>query len=452
MRLRNQAVALALSLLPIGQTFLLGTITASTAVVVLSASSAQAKKASEIANISKRITVLIEGVQGGSGVLIKREGNRYTVLTAWHCVKDIRKGDELEINTPDGKWHQIDTGSIKRIGKVDLAVFTFSSNKSYKTASIGEIKNISMGDPIFVSGFPLASSSVPTRLLRFLKGDVIANATVDIPDGYQLLYTNPTLPGMSGGSVLNTQGKLVGIHGRSERDDEVSNKTGKAVSTGTNQAVPIAFYNLFNQNKKVVASNSKATSADDYLAKIGAILEVKGKEKEVIRLANKSLAIKETAKAYFYSAYAKTVLDNAQGAITDYTKAINIDPKSSNAYTNRGTVKSELLGDYESAILDLNKAIKIDPLNADAYNNRAFIKYQSGDNYGAIKDINKAIEINPRHKGYYINRGRGKLSLGDNQGASDDYTKAIKIDPLNDIAYHNRGISKRELGDNYGAI
>ena len=166
------------------------------------------------------------------------------------------------------------------------------------------IKKISMGDPIFVSGFPLASSSVPTRLLRFLKGDVIANATVDIPDGYQLLYTNPTLPGMSGGSVLNTQGKLVGIHGRSERDDEVSNTTGKAVSTGTNQAAPIAFYNLFNQNKKVVASNSKATSADDYLAQIGVILGEKGKEKEVIRLANQSLAIKESAKGNYSRGYA----------------------------------------------------------------------------------------------------------------------------------------------------
>ena len=81
---------------------LLKTFTVSTAAILLSASKAQAKDASEIADIAKAITVLIEGVQGGSGGLIKREGNRYTVLTAWHCVKDIRKGDELEINTLDG--------------------------------------------------------------------------------------------------------------------------------------------------------------------------------------------------------------------------------------------------------------------------------------------------------------------------------------------------------------
>jgi len=36
---------------------------------------------------------------------------------------------------------------------------------------------------------------VPTRLLRFLDGKVVANATVATPNGYQLLYLGqqPTL-------------------------------------------------------------------------------------------------------------------------------------------------------------------------------------------------------------------------------------------------------------------
>ena len=68
------------------------------------------------------------------------------------------------------------------------------------------------GNSIFVSGFPLPTSSVNESIWRFLKGQVVANATVAIKDGYQLLYSNPTLPGMSGGSVLDSQGNLVGIH------------------------------------------------------------------------------------------------------------------------------------------------------------------------------------------------------------------------------------------------
>jgi hypothetical protein len=39
-----------------------------------------------IGRIAQAITVRIEGATQGSGVLVKREGNRYTVLTAWHLV------------------------------------------------------------------------------------------------------------------------------------------------------------------------------------------------------------------------------------------------------------------------------------------------------------------------------------------------------------------------------
>ena len=98
---RITAIAAALSLLPMGQPMLLGTLTASTAAIVLSAAKAEAKDASDIAKIAKAITVQILGAGSpGSGVLVKKEGNRYTVLTAWHVVKDNRPGEEVGIITP----------------------------------------------------------------------------------------------------------------------------------------------------------------------------------------------------------------------------------------------------------------------------------------------------------------------------------------------------------------
>ena len=265
--------AVALSLFPLGQPLLLGTpgITTATTAILLHAPAALAQDASSVAKIAKAITVRVEGSTQGSGVIVKREGNSYTVLTAWHVVSGNRPGEEVGIITPDGKQYRLDQGSIQRLGQVDMAVLTFNTPGTYDVASIGDVKNVSSGNPIFVSGFPLPTSSVPTSIWRFLKGDVIANANVAIPDGYQLLYSNPTLPGMSGGSVLNSQGQLVGIHGRSEKDDQVSMRTGKAVSTGTNQAVPITYYRQFNSDRAVVASRSQAVSADDYLAKAKSI-------------------------------------------------------------------------------------------------------------------------------------------------------------------------------------
>jgi len=351
---RLPALAAAL-LLPAAQPLLLGTAL-STASLLVSEAPAQAQSPEAVGKVAQAITVRIEGATQGSGVLVKRDGNRYTVLTAWHVVSGQRPGEELDIYTPDGQRRLMEQGSIKRLGEVDLAVLTFSSSTAYEVARVGDVKSVAMGSAILVAGFPLASSSVPTRLLRLIKGDVIANATVAIPDGYQLLYDNQTLPGVSGGAVLIAQGELVGIHGKAERADQMSESSGKAVATGTNQGVPISYYTQYAAGEAVVASSKQATSADDYLAQARALLGKKGSEQEVIRLANQVLSVHQSAKAYFYRAYAKSDLDDKQGAIADYTQGIAINPKVADAYIYRGIDKSAL-GDKQGAIADYTKPL-----------------------------------------------------------------------------------------------
>ena len=213
--MRRLPALVAALLLPAAQPLLLSTAL-STASLLVSQAPAQAQSQEAVGKVAQAITVRIEGATQGSGVLVKRDGNRYTVQTAWHVVSGQRPGEELDIYTPDGQRHPVEQGSIKRLGQVDMAVLTFSSPNSYETARVGDVKSVSSGSSISVSGFPLPTSAVPTRIFRLIKGDVIANATVAIPDGYQLLYDNQTLPGVSGGVVLNAQGELVGIYGKAE--------------------------------------------------------------------------------------------------------------------------------------------------------------------------------------------------------------------------------------------
>ncbi len=106
-RRRTTAFAATLSLLPLGQPLLLGTlgITTATTAVVLQQSPAFAQDASAVARIAKAITVRIEGATQGSGVLVKKEGNRYTVLTAWHVVESNRPGEELAIERLISRTH-----------------------------------------------------------------------------------------------------------------------------------------------------------------------------------------------------------------------------------------------------------------------------------------------------------------------------------------------------------
>ena len=356
-QMRRLPALVAALLLPAASPLLLGTAL-STGALLVSQAPAQAQGAEAVAKVAQAITVRIEGATQGSGVLVKRDGNRYTVLTAWHVVSAQRPGEELDIYTPDGQRHQFEQSSIKRLGEVDLAVLTFTSSGSYEVAKVGDVKSVSSGSSVYVSGFPLPTSAVPSRIWRFLKGDVIANATVAIPNGYQLLYSNPTLPGMSGGAVLNAQGRLIGIHGQGETDAKMSEQEGVAVKTGTNQAVPIAYYSQYSSGAAVIASSAQAETADDYLAQAKALLGKKGSEQEVIRLAGQALAIKQSEDAFLYRAYAKSALGDEQGAIADCNQAIAINPQDAIAYNNRGKAKSAL-GDKQGACFDYKRAISL---------------------------------------------------------------------------------------------
>ena len=131
--------------------------------------------------------------------------------------------------------------------------------------------------------------------------------------------------------------------------------------------------------------------------------------------------------SFFYNrGFDKADQGDHYGAISDYTKAIEIDPKYQEAYLNRGYAK-HMIKDYEGAINDFNKVLTIDKNDKTAYNNLAWTKRKINDNYGAIFDATKAIEIDPNYSNPYLNRGVAKENLGDISGACDDWRKASSL-------------------------
>ena len=127
-------------------------------------------------------------------------------------------------------------------------------------------------------------------------------------------------------------------------------------------------------------------------------------------------------------------------AISDYNKAIEINPSFATAYTGRGYAYLNK-GQYDKAISDFNKAIEINPRDAIAYNGRGIAYYKKGQYDKAIFDYSKAIEINPRFANAYNNRGWTYHLKGQHDKAISDYDKAIEINPRLAMAYNNRGIA-----------
>ena len=138
-----------------------------------------------------------------------------------------------------------------------------------------------------------------------------------------------------------------------------------------------------------------------------------------------------------------------QNAITQYTKAINLEPDSCDAYYLRGDAYHQQ-GMYDSAIRDHDMAIQLGSSDARVYRaNSYFKKGESSFDLGlyedSIENFNEAIESGPQAN-FYGWRGSSYYRLGQYENAIQDYTSAIQLEPTA-TRYRNRAISYRALGD-----
>jgi len=221
-------------------------------------------------------------------------------------------------------------------------------------------------------------------------------------------------------------------------------------------------YNGYRQRMREAALEVRNKETDEELKKRNKDLEILN---TITQAVHQSLDLEEVykialdittdleneAEKYFYSGVEKADSGDYQGAIKDFNKAIELNPKDAEAYYNRG-VTNVKLGDYREAIEDFNKAIELNPKDAEAYYNRGVAKAKLDDYREAIEDFNKAIELNPKDAEAYYNRGVAKAKLDDYRGEIGDFNKAIEIKPRYAKAYNNRGVAKAKLGNDRGEI
>ncbi len=193
---------------------------------VLLPSISNAQNYKRIDQIAREITVLIDGCNSGSGVIYQREENTYYILTAQHIFENSTDGC-LAI-APDGKRYRINGSNIiTPIAGVDLAVFSFDSDQNYQQAIFGNSQQADTS--IYIAGAPAPSAAIPKRTVIVTPGNIVGKQPPQ--EGYELIYSNATKKGMSGGAVLNEQGQVIGIHGQGDREG--------GDKTGLNLAIPI---------------------------------------------------------------------------------------------------------------------------------------------------------------------------------------------------------------------
>lgn len=175
----------------------------------------------------------------GSGVIIAKSGNTYDVLTATHNFGDQA---QYAIKTYDSKIYNIE--EINKLSYqenlLDLTVVRFSSTSKTNYRVVEVINNSSLvvgGTPVYICGFPQSSLG-----FEIVPGEVTGNDKRDLAQliqaqdkikfkGYNLRYNAETDYGMSGGPILDSNNRLVGIHGRQSSSESSRVKIGIKIDT-----------------------------------------------------------------------------------------------------------------------------------------------------------------------------------------------------------------------------
>ncbi|GAL94912.1 MAG: tetratricopeptide repeat protein [Microcystis wesenbergii TW10] len=193
-----------------------------------------------------------------------------------------------------------------------------------------------------------------------------------------------------------------------------------------------------------------------------------------------------TAENFFVQAMDKYDKADFDGAIVDFSQAIQLKPDYAQAYMGRAMAYKGL-GDLENQITELRKAAEllqkqgdtdteiyqttidlikvtqdlIDSIRSNPNSKLAFAQFflnkgieewKKGDFVQAIAGFNLVIRLNPNDASAYLFRGNAYGQLKEYQKAIADYTQTLRLDPNYADAYNLRGLVYGMSGNRQKAI
>lgn len=387
----------------------------------------------QIDKIAQKITVRIDSPDGnGSGVIFARDGDRYYVVTAKHVVEAEQN---YQIVTEKEEVYDIAPADITKLPNTDLAIAFFTSEKNYHIAAFSDY-NLGLNKEYWVFVYGWAKTQAEPESL-FTVGKVIGKETgiflvkdelsLDKTNGYELVYTNLAERGMSGGPVLDTTGRVIGIHTSAEGERyRLVNKLQLGFSLGVGigtflespklqtltrsrnlelqtikeraDSSPFSKPDLTREDLDSVATNFLNTPKED------------ATETEWVNYGNKLWRTARYAEAV-------TAFDNAIAKKTDFHQA----------YYGKGLALSDL-GKYGEADLDFKRAVDLEPNFYPALYRKSLSLLNLRQYPQALKIIDHTIALKPENTALYALRGDALQNLERYDEAIDAYSKAIAQD------------------------
>lgn len=337
-----------------------------------------------IKNSSGSVVKIYGESMPGSGVIIKKEGSVYTVVTAKHVLGlGSASSPRIAIQTIDGSEYEaldIDTSPW-----LDLALIRFKSSQLLKVASIAKDK-AETDDLIAVIGYPIADEKISSVLSNVhfrgsshlsRDGGYILAYSAGNSDNFskRLDFPRKTLPGMSGGGVFDLNSSLIGIHGQvdiTKMETEVADDKNYSLTNDRQymgNGIPLQFLTEWRRTLHKLTQDiyrlrfhgsSSQQSIDDLVLNANKLVS-NGDITEALKLYEE-LARMQPGEGAWSANKAKLHEDLGQNEQAEqaFDQAVRQSPEHHIILSERGRFKAGL-GRHDEAIQDFNKALAIKP-------------------------------------------------------------------------------------------
>ncbi|MFK0731006.1 MAG: tetratricopeptide repeat protein [Gloeotrichia echinulata GP01] len=333
--------------------------------------------------------------------------------------RDIKPGNLMR-RSSDNKLVLIDFGAVKEIGN------QAGSNSSNITIAIGTPGYMPIEQ---LHGLPQFNSDI------YSLGMIAIQAILGIPDNQ--LSTLRTNNNQAGEILWRNQVKV---------SNSLANVIDKMVKFDHRERYNSATDVLNDLNKVNIGVKGKTLNNRSIVAGVITFIILAG----VSLLIYKQVHSSENVQLY-EQGLSKSKSGNKQGAIEDFTKAIEINPQYAKAFYERANARF-FSGDYKGAVEDATAAINIDSKYVEAYSRRCGAYVNLAEYQQADGDCTKALELNRKYIDAYVNRAAARVNLGKNQEAITDLTMVIESNPSDAQAYLNRGVAYYRIPDYKNAI
>ena len=164
----------------------------------------------------------------------------------------------------------------------------------------------------------------------------------------------------------------------------------------------------------------------------------RGEYQKAIHHYSKAIELKpQEPDAYINRAAAYESNGDLALALRDINTALDLDPRTE-AYNNRGNIYFKQ-DNYNGAVQDYSKALELNPSNIGAYIYRGHALRYLAFWDDAIRDYNAALALSPNNASAYVGIGVVQHFRGNYDKAIECFDQALKSDSVDPYIYLNRG-------------